>query len=101
MKASLFAALLLSLAPFAFAPDGRIYLDVVVTPNGGAPVAGLEQKDFTVLDNKVAQPIASFEALGGEKACAHRNMQDVSARKDATRHSLHVLLVALFGTVLS
>jgi hypothetical protein len=54
-----------------------------------------------VLDNKVAQPIASFEALGGEKACAHRNMQDVSARKDATRHSLHVLLVALFGTVLS
>jgi VWFA-related protein len=40
----------------------RLYLDVVVTPKSGAPVAGLQQQDFTVLDNKVAQPISSFEA---------------------------------------
>ncbi len=47
--------------------NGKISLDVVVSPNGGAPLAGLEQKDFTVLDNKAAQPIVSFQALGGEK----------------------------------
>jgi VWFA-related protein len=46
----------------------RIALDVVVTPKSGAPVAGLQQSDFTVLDNKTAQPIANFNALGGSQA---------------------------------
>jgi VWFA-related protein len=45
-----------------------IYLDVVVTPKSGAPVSGLQQQDFTVLDNKVPQTINSFRALRGREA---------------------------------
>jgi VWFA-related protein len=47
--------------------DNRIYLDVVVTPKDGAPVAGLQQQDFTLLDNKARQIITSFRALGGSE----------------------------------
>jgi VWFA-related protein len=40
-------------------------LDVVVTAkNGGKPVAGLTQQDFTLLENKAPQPIGSFRAVG-------------------------------------
>jgi VWFA-related protein len=45
-----------------------IHLDVVVTPKSGRPVRGLEQQDFTVLDNKVPQILTSFQALGGRQA---------------------------------
>jgi hypothetical protein len=31
---------------------GTISLDVVVTPKSGAPVAGLQQQDFTLLDSR-------------------------------------------------
>lgn len=48
--------------------DGRIYLDVVVTPKSGPPVADLQQQDFTLLDNKVPQTIASFKAVTGREA---------------------------------
>jgi VWFA-related protein len=48
--------------------NGRINLDVVVTPKSGPPVAGLQQQDFTLLDNKAPQPITSFQALGGSQA---------------------------------
>ncbi len=42
----------------------QIQLDVVVTPKSGSPaVANLEQQDFTVVDNKVAQPITAFKAI--------------------------------------
>lgn len=45
-------------------PDsGTMFLDVVVTPKSGPPVSGLQQQDFTVLDNKVPQTILTFEAL--------------------------------------
>jgi VWFA-related protein len=54
--------------PPAAAASNRIFLDVVVTPKSGPPVAGLQQGDFTVLDNKVAQPIRTFAALGGPQA---------------------------------
>ncbi len=47
------------------ARTGRIALDVVVTPKSGTPVAGLEQPQFTVLDNKVARPLTSFRAVSG------------------------------------
>jgi VWFA-related protein len=47
--------------------DDRIYLDVVVTPKSGPPVTGLKQQDFTLLDNKVARPITSFQALERSK----------------------------------
>jgi VWFA-related protein len=51
---------------FAQAPasgtDHRIVLDVVVTDKSGKPVSGLQQQDFTLLDNKQPRKIDSFEA---------------------------------------
>jgi VWFA-related protein len=47
---------------------GGIYLDVVVTPKSGPPVAGLQQQDFTLLDNKAPQTITSFHAVNGRQA---------------------------------
>jgi VWFA-related protein len=44
--------------------DRRITLDVVVTDKSGNPAAGLQQGDFTILDNKRQQTIASFSATG-------------------------------------
>jgi VWFA-related protein len=46
-------------------PSRTIQLNVVVTPKSGAPVAGLQEKDFTILDNKVPQTITSFNASSG------------------------------------
>jgi VWFA-related protein len=51
--------------PTAGPPEGKIKLDVVVTDDAGKPVAGLEQKDFTLLDNKKQRPILSFRAVDG------------------------------------
>ena len=46
----------------------QIQLDVVVTPKSGSPVvANLEQQDFTVVDNKVAQPIKAFKAISAKQ----------------------------------
>jgi VWFA-related protein len=50
-----------------FPGDGKIHLDVVVTPKSGLPVAGLQQQDFTVLDNNVPRTITSFEAIDGRQ----------------------------------
>ncbi len=49
-------------------PGSTISLDVVATPkSGGPPFAGLEQKDFTLLDNKTPRPITSFRAVSGSQ----------------------------------
>jgi VWFA-related protein len=45
--------------------DGRIHLDVVVTDKRGKPVTGLEQSDFTLLDNGQPSKIVSFNAVNG------------------------------------
>jgi VWFA-related protein len=45
----------------------RIVLDVVVTPKSGKPVPGLQEQDFTLLDNKTPRPIASFRAVNGNE----------------------------------
>jgi VWFA-related protein len=55
-------------APAAAAPSGTIDLDVVVTPKSGPPVSGLQQQDFTILDNKIPQTITSFRAVRGREA---------------------------------
>ncbi|HEY2545585.1 MAG TPA: VWA domain-containing protein, partial [Candidatus Acidoferrum sp.] len=47
---------------------GGITLDVVVTPKSGAPVSGLQQQDFTLLDNKAVETITSFKAVDGRQA---------------------------------
>jgi VWFA-related protein len=49
-------------APLA-AADRHITLDVLVTDKAGKPVSGLEQQDFTLLDNKQPQKILSFQAV--------------------------------------
>lgn len=49
-------------------PNGRIYLNVVVTHKSGPPVSGLQQQDFTVLDNKQPQTITSFRAVDASQA---------------------------------
>lgn len=46
----------------------QITLDVVVTDKSGSPVTGLQQRDFTLLDNKRPQNIASFHAVNGGAA---------------------------------
>jgi VWFA-related protein len=48
-------------------PSRTINLDVVVRTRAGEPVTGLQQKDFTLLDNKTPRPITSFEAVDGSK----------------------------------
>jgi VWFA-related protein len=52
----------------AAVPEGRIKLDVVVTDKAGKPVADLEAKDVTLLDNKNPLKMASFQAFGGTHA---------------------------------
>lgn len=56
---------LFCLAVPAFAE--QITLDVVVTNKSAQsqPVAGLQQRDFTILDNKVPEKILSFKAVQG------------------------------------
>ena len=40
-----------------------IHLNVVVTDKSGKPQAGLQQQDFTLLDNKTPQKILFFDAV--------------------------------------
>lgn len=47
---------------------GKVVLNVVVTAKSGSPVSGLQQQDFTVLDNKVPESITSFAAIDGRQA---------------------------------
>jgi len=55
-------------SPQVQAGDGKIHLDVTVSPKSGPPVADLQQQDFTVLDNNSPQAIASFAAVTGRQA---------------------------------
>jgi VWFA-related protein len=43
----------------------QIVLDVVVTDKAGKPVPGLQEQDFTLLDNKKPQKLTSFRAVEG------------------------------------
>jgi hypothetical protein len=43
-------------------PEGLIHLDVAATDRAGSSLSGISAKDFTLLDNGMAQKIASFEA---------------------------------------
>src|ERR1700742_4398766 len=52
------------------APAAGIRLDVVAAHKNGPPVGGLEQGDFTVIDNKHTQPITSFRAVSGRDSKA-------------------------------
>lgn len=51
-------------------PPATVRLDVVVAHKNDPPVAGLEQEDFTIIDNKHTQPITSFRAVSGRDSKA-------------------------------
>jgi VWFA-related protein len=53
--------------PGSATANGSIKLDVVVTEKSGPPVGGLQQEDFSVLDNKTPQTITSFKAVTGRE----------------------------------
>jgi VWFA-related protein len=52
-----------ALGPRPAAQTGPIELDVVVTDKAGHPVSGLQESDFTLLDDKQPAPIKSFRAI--------------------------------------
>jgi VWFA-related protein len=68
----LFVALVFTATAYAQrstqATNGRIYLDVVVSPKSGPPVRGLQRQDFVVFDNNVPQTITSFQAVDRKQA---------------------------------
>jgi VWFA-related protein len=72
--------------------DGKIHLDVVVTPKYGPPVSGLQREDFTVLDNKVPQTISAFKAVDGR-----RSPIDVILLVDAVNNGAREVAIAREG----
>jgi VWFA-related protein len=72
------------------APEGQIKLDVLVTDAAGRPVAGLEQQDFTLLDNKKLQPILFFRVVDGStgQGTTAEPPVEVILLIDATNNSL-------------
>jgi VWFA-related protein len=78
-------------APNSGAAAGEIKLDVLVTDAAGHPVPGLEQQDFTVLDDKKPREIRSFQAVDGSagKVAAGDPPVEVILLIDATNNSLH------------
>ena len=77
-----------------------ISLDVVVYDNkdkSGHPVSGLQQQDFTLLDNRAARPITSFKALNPSQEkvevillldAVNANFQTVGYAKDEVQKFL-------------
>ena len=57
--------------------DRRITLDVVVTDRSGNPVPGLQQQDFTILNNNKPQKILSFRAVDRASKAANRPLQTI------------------------
>jgi VWFA-related protein len=44
-------------------PDRTVTLEVVVTDKAGKPVSGLQEQDFTLLDDKLTQKLRTFHAM--------------------------------------
>jgi VWFA-related protein len=51
-----------------FHPEGNIHLDVLVTDASGAPITGLQKREFELFDEGKQRSIASFAAFDGVKA---------------------------------
>jgi VWFA-related protein len=98
----------------AQADNRQIILDVVVTPKSGKPVTGLQQRDFSLLDNNAPQHITSFVAMANSQAPAeivllidavntsYRNMAYERAQIDTFLkanggHLAHPLSLAIFS----
>src|SRR5271156_4101926 len=70
--------------------DRHITLDVLVTNKSGKPVPGLQQQDFTLLDNKQPQKILSFEAVQGGAATADPPVEVVLLVDEVNTNFTHV-----------
>ncbi len=53
-------------APAPLVRDQAIHLNVVVTDHSGNRISGLKVQDFSLLDNKMPKPLASFRELNGK-----------------------------------
>jgi VWFA-related protein len=71
------------------AADRRVTLDVQVTDKSGAPIRGLQQQDFTVLDDKQPQKIVSFQAVDAGAAAASDPPVEVIMVVDAINTTFH------------
>lgn len=61
--------------PTRGATGRRISLDVVVDDKSGKPVPGLQEQDFTILDDQRPQPIVSFHAYEGTEGANEAAVQ--------------------------
>jgi VWFA-related protein len=71
--------------------DRQVLLDVRVTDKSGAPVRGLQQQDFTILDDKLPLPIASFQAVNHDAAAATDPPVEVILVVDAVNASFQAV----------
>ena len=62
MAFAVLASLVCGFAQQAGSVERRMTLDVLVTDKSGKPASGLEEQDFTLVDNKRPQKIVSFQA---------------------------------------
>lgn len=72
MRNRFLVTFLLSLVSSLYAQQGhRMTLNVVVDDKSGTPVQGLQQQDFTLLDNKQRQNILSFREIDNANATSN------------------------------
>jgi len=72
------------------ASHGQITLDVIATDKSGKPVSGLQQQDFTVLDNKQPQKILSFEAVNRDAGTANPPVEAILLIDEANIDFTHL-----------
>jgi len=71
------------------ATDRRVTLDVQVTDKSGAAIRGLQEQDFTLLDDKQPQKIVSFQAVDAGAAASSDPPVEVIMVADAVNTSFH------------
>jgi VWFA-related protein len=105
------AACLCLLAVLAFAQDSPqgptttlhatsrlVLLDVVVTDKSGRPVSNLTQNDFTVLEDKAPQAIASFDRPDQHRYSLSVTDKDGTRRSPNVAPSLTILVIDALNT---
>jgi hypothetical protein len=72
-------------------PERRITLDVQVTDKSGTPIRGLQQQDFTLLDDKLPLNIASFQVVDSAAPAATDPPLEVILIVDAVNASFQAV----------
>ncbi len=71
------------------ATDRRVTLDVQAADKSGAPIRGLQQQDFTLLDDNQPQKIVSFQAVDAGAAASSDPPVEVIIVVDAINTDFH------------